>query len=387
MRVALVLDQFDPFRGGLAQWAAEFADYLLEQGHEVQVVAFEAGDHALPVAVTVLQAVRSEMERARRVERHFAGLPRREAPDVVHDTGTSWAGDVFHPQTGSRLLSLNREVAAFRPLRRVRGTVSPKMIGRRRGMARLERIQVTRARRVIAVSNWIRDMLVARHGVAPERIRVIPNGVDTRRYAPGRIAGLREAARASLGLGNATLFLAAAYNLHLKGMGTAIRAIGRLAAEGAPVRLAIAGARADAYWTELAAQAGAADHVRFLGPVADMEPLFAAADAFVHPTRWDACSRATLEAMAAGLPTVTTAVNGASELMVDGRNGFVLPGAGTVELLAGRMRDLLDPELRRRLGDAGLETAGYHDRRDNFRAVEAVLVEAAELRRRDRSVA
>ena len=380
MRVALVLDQFDPFRGGLAQWAAEFAGYL-QQAHEVQVVTFEEGEHCLPVAVRVLPPVRGEMERARQIDAYFASLAPGVAPDVVHDTGTSWAGDVFHPQTGSRLHSLNQEVASFRPLRRVRGTVSPKMVLRRRGMARLEHMQATRARRIIAVSGRIRDMLAACHGVAPERIRVVPNGVDTIRFAPARTAGLRAGARATLGVGDVVLFLAAAYNLHLKGIGTAIRATARLVAEGAPVTLAIAGAAADAYWNRLVAEAGAAEHVRFLGPVADMERLFAAADAFVHPTRWDACSRATLEAMAAGLPTITTAVNGASEIMADGRDGFVLPGAGTVDLLAARMRALLDPQLRQRLGNAGLETARRHDRRDNFRAVESILAEAAELRR------
>jgi UDP-glucose:(heptosyl)LPS alpha-1,3-glucosyltransferase len=142
--------------------------------------------------------------------------------------------------------------------------------------------------------------------------------------------------------------------------------------EEADVHLAIAGSAPDAEWIRLAAESG--ERIRFLGPIDDMAPLFAAADALVHPTRWDACSLSTIEAGAAGLPVITTAKNGAAELIRDGETGFVLADPEDVAMLAERMRRLLDPALRRRMGAAAREASQGHDVRANHEAVLSVLL-------------
>ena len=176
---------------------------------------------------------------------------------------------------------------------------------------------------------------------------------------------------------NSTLFLAVAHNMRLKGVDVAMRALASLAEAGASVHLAVAGSAADAYWTALAARLGIQARVHFLGLVADIAPLFAAADAMVHPTRWDACSLATIEGLAAGLPVVTTTMNGAAELIAHGETGLVLPDPEDARALAAHMRLLLDPCIRQRLGAAAREIALHHESRDNFRAVEEVLIDVA----------
>jgi glycosyltransferase involved in cell wall biosynthesis len=175
-------------------------------------------------------------------------------------------------------------------------------------------------------------------------------------------------------------FVAAAHHLRLKGMDTAIAALGRLVREGADVRLDIAGGAADAGWRALAARAGVVDRVGFLGAVEDMPGCYAAADAMLHPTRWDACSLVTLEAMASGLPVVTTHANGAAELLEDGVSGHVIP-PDDPEALADRMRLLLDPGRRAAMGAAARAAALRLDLRDNLAAVEAALQDAAAGRR------
>jgi UDP-glucose:(heptosyl)LPS alpha-1,3-glucosyltransferase len=245
-------------------------------------------------------------------------------------------------------------------------------------MARLEQLQAVRAKRIVAVSHRLRALLAERHGVQPSRISVIPNGVDTRRFAPARLAGLREPARHALRLGDDVLFLAVAYNMRLKGIDTAMRALAMLVQEGAAARLAVAGGEANAFWTRLASRLGVHERVQFLGRTTDIAPLYAAADAVVHPTRWDACSLATIEGLAAGLPVITTAMNGAGELIADGHSGFVLPDPEDAAALAAHMRLLLDPAARRSIGMAARDAVSGHDARDNFRAVEAVLQEVAE---------
>jgi glycosyltransferase involved in cell wall biosynthesis len=221
-------------------------------------------------------------------------------------------------------------------------------------------------------------LLAERHGIPADRITVIPNGVDTQRFAPERLAELAQPARRALGIGDGPLFLGVAHNLPLKGVDTTLRALAVLRHEGADATLAVAGGTADAFWTGLATRLGVRDRVHFLGPVADMASLYAAADVLVHPTRWDACCLATIEGLAAGLPVITTAMDGASELIASGQSGFVLPDPEDVAALAAHMRHLLRPGTRSGIGAAAREVALRHDSRDNFRAVETVLAQVAD---------
>jgi UDP-glucose:(heptosyl)LPS alpha-1,3-glucosyltransferase len=99
--------------------------------------------------------------------------------------------------------------------------------------------------------------------------------------------------------------------------------------------------------------------VTFLGLV-DPVPYYAAADVFVHPTWYDPCSLVTLEASSCGLPVVTSRFNGAAELMTDGKEGFVLHDPGDVATLAARMKELLEPAQREKMGAAGRALAMQH---------------------------
>ncbi len=169
----------------------------------------------------------------------------------------------------------------------------------------------------------------------------------------------RAATRRELGLGDEVLFLMLAHNLLLKNAETFIRAAARLAAAGAPVRVLIAGGKKPERFVRLAEKLGVARTVSFLGLV-DPVPYYAAADVFVHPTWYDPCSLVTLEASASGLPVITTRHNGASALMKNGQEGFVLDDPADVAALASRMQELLDPARREKMGAAGRAMAMEH---------------------------
>jgi UDP-glucose:(heptosyl)LPS alpha-1,3-glucosyltransferase len=373
VKIALVAEQFDPLAGGREQWTVGFAAHLLGCGHDVHVVAFSEANHVLPIRCHILPRARRMLERAQSVSASIATL----RPDVVHDGGTSWSGHVFHPHTGSQRLSEASLRAAHSTPHRLRSMISPRTWRYRWHMARLEHLQARNARRIVALSHRLSALLAKRHGIPIDKIAVIPNGVDTQRFSPAQLAGLRQPARRALGLDNGVLFLGAAHNLRLKGVDNAMRALAVLRQEGVDAWLAVAGGNADASWIGQAIRLGVCDRVRFLGPIADMAPLFAAADVVVHPTRWDACSLVTIEGLAAGLPVITTAMDGASELIANGHSGFVLPDPEDVPALAVHMRHLCNPDMRRCIGSAARDTALRHDSRDNFRAVEDVLLQAA----------
>jgi glycosyltransferase involved in cell wall biosynthesis len=338
------------------------------------VIAFAARRHDAVEHLHLLADPGTLLGRAQAIEAAAARLP----PMVLHDSGTGWSAHVFHPQTGSRLLSLERMMSARGIAGRLRWRLDPRMVRLRRIMARIEDRAARQATRVVAVSHALRDLLAARHGIEPTRIVTVPNGADTGRFDPVRLAPLRDAERARLGLGDGEmLLLMVAHNPWLKGVDTALRALAAARAQGVAARLVVCGGVPDRDWHALVARLGLTEHVVFAGDVADVERLYAAADAMLHPTRWDACSLATIEGMAAALPVVSSTANGAADLIQDGVSGFLLHRATDHERLAEIIGLLRDAALRRRIGQAAHRVALRADIARNCAALEAVLQDAA----------
>jgi UDP-glucose:(heptosyl)LPS alpha-1,3-glucosyltransferase len=103
-----------------------------------------------------------------------------------------------------------------------------------------------------------------------------------------------------------------------------------------------------------------ASAVRFEGHRTDVERCYAGADLFVLPTRYDPFANTCLEAMACGLPVVTTTANGVAELICDGVNGCVLDDMPGAEALADALQSLLRWERRRAMGEAAQRTAAAY---------------------------
>ena len=103
-----------------------------------------------------------------------------------------------------------------------------------------------------------------------------------------------------------------------------------------------------------ARQLGVQERIIFAGQTALPADFYMAADFFVLPTRHDSCSLVVLEALAMGLPVISTVFNGACEIMVEGRHGFVLADPGDVSALTAAMSRLLDPATRKMMSLACL---------------------------------
>jgi UDP-glucose:(heptosyl)LPS alpha-1,3-glucosyltransferase len=227
----------------------------------------------------------------------------------------------------------------------------------------------------------VADDLVQLSGVAPARIRLLYNAVDCRRFVPTP-SGARAALRSAQGWPvSGTLFLQVAHNFRLKGVASTLKAVARLAGQGFDLHLAVAGRgpNPDEY-RRLAASLGISDRVRFLGAIADIRPLLAAADALVHPAFYDACSLACLEAWASGLPVAVSGEDGASGLMTDGVQGWLIRDPGDAAEITFHMKQLLDPGWREAMGAQARVLARHNDAAIAFRRLEALCREAAELR-------
>jgi UDP-glucose:(heptosyl)LPS alpha-1,3-glucosyltransferase len=192
-------------------------------------------------------------------------------------------------------------------------------------------------RAVVCNSAMVRGEIERRFGVAPEKLHVIHNGVDLDYFHPRERAGLREAARAELGAGAQDfLFLFVGSGFWRKGLDAAI---GALAASGeASFRLAVAGRDRDAArYAAQAAAAGVGERLRLLGGRDDVRRLYAAADCFILPTRYDPFPSTVLEALAMGLPAIVGRRSGAAEILRQGDGGWTCE-PGDVGGLAGLMQ-------------------------------------------------
>jgi UDP-glucose:(heptosyl)LPS alpha-1,3-glucosyltransferase len=347
MKIALIVERFEP-RGGVEGVAWNVARGLAEAGNEVHVFTRRAAR---------LEAPRSDAGGEIRIQRvrvpdawqplrvlGFSSAVARAAPrgsfDVVHSFSRTRHQDVYRAGGGSHADYLER---AHRGL----GLRVRRLSPRHATLLAIERAVFRDASQMIQCnSEMVRDELVARYQLPAERLVVIPNGVDLTRFHPDRREAACERVRASLHTGAGPVWLLVGSGFRRKGVDIALHALAR----GGPADavLWVAGADAIIPWQQQADTLGVGRRVRFLGLRDDLEDVYAAADALILPTRYDAFANACLEAAAAGLPVVTSGANGAGRWI--GASGLVIEDPEDCEGFAKALDVLAEPKTRARLG-------------------------------------
>jgi UDP-glucose:(heptosyl)LPS alpha-1,3-glucosyltransferase len=334
VRIALVIERFVPHGGGVEAVGWNVARALAARGAEVHVVARETAQDppaaVHPVRVPTFWQPLRVLAFSRAAARATATL----APDVVQSFSRTRHQDVFRAGGGSHADYLER---AHGPVGRRLRRLSP----RHAVLLALERAVFADDRQTILCNSaMVRDELARRHGVPDARLVVIPNGVDLERFSPARrtIAGAR--LRAELAPGDEPVWLLAGSGFRRKGLDTALEALA-LASEG---RLWVAGRDDPEPWRRRAETLGVGARVRFLGARDDLEDVYAAADALLLPTRYDAFANVCLEALASGLPVVTSGANGAADTV--GEAGLVVADPQDAAGFAKALDALRDPAAR-----------------------------------------
>ena len=227
-------------------------------------------------------------------------------------------------------------------------------------------------------STLVRDDVLASFQVDPSRVRSVPPGVSLEEFRPpiDKEAVRRETEVA----GCEPVLLFCGHSWKRKGLDRAIRALARMRQ---PAKLVVVGDGDVERYRGIAREVGVAERIRFVGHRADSWRFFQAADVFLLPTRVDMWGMTIVEAMASGIPPVTTTAAGAATVIADGESGFVLPEPLDVDLLAATCDRLVaDPALRERIGSAAAGRARTLTWTEHGRRVEAAMLDAAERRRR-----
>ncbi len=354
MKIALVTIRFDQ-KGGSERRTYQLAKGLLAAGHEVEVFAAEVSDMDLnaPVSVVPVSAGPSFVKVASFTKKAGEMLSARSDIDVVHNQIRPFTDGIVTVGGGCHAEYLERTDKPMRllnPLHRV--------------ILNLERERYKRGgcSAVITNSRLAKDGLLRHYDYPEELVFVAYNGVDAGKFNPTKAAAARAGLRAKLGLGDGPVALFLGAGFERKGLKTAIKALGKLKGkkpgDAGGWKLLVAGGDDPGPYQKVARKLGVADRVFFAGAVVSPQDYYGASDIFVLPTLYDPFSNAALEAMACGLPVITTYQNGVREIIRDGENGFLMENPEDHSQLAEIMAALSDRETAARVGEEAVITAG-----------------------------
>ncbi len=363
LRIAYVADRFGPSKGGGEAYLHGLASRMAGMGHHVEVFTREADPAPAPFPVHVIRSW-LPLKSLAMISFAFkaAGRARNAGFDVVHGTGKCLGVNVFNPHGGVEKAWLAQNYLSCR------GTAYGLLLRMKRFLSLRHYFTLWQqkrlfgpcgAERIIAVSDMVKEDVLRWYGTAPERISVVYNGVDLERFSPRSRASLRAGERRAMGAGpDEMVLLNVGHNWRLKGLGPLIESLAVLKtlAPGRRFRLVVAGRGRQGPYARLARGLGVGEGVFFAGVRRDIEALYAAADVYVHPTFFDACSLALFEAMASGLPVVTTRRNGAAWAL-EGGEGEVIDDPADVPALARAVHAFFDPAAREKAGAAARSTA------------------------------
>jgi UDP-glucose:(heptosyl)LPS alpha-1,3-glucosyltransferase len=234
----------------------------------------------------------------------------------------------------------------------------------------------------IALSRQIVNDFVTLHGIAREKIELVPNGVDIDHFSPGTQVS-REQIRASMGIkSDEMVLLQVAHDHHLKGVPALLRSGATLLRNGEACRIVVVGGKPSRQSLKQVKQLGIESSVRFAGKTDDILPFYQMADVYVHATRYDACSLSVLEAMACGLPVITTLQNGVADMIEHGRDGFVFD-RDDAAALDEHLQTLRDQDVRGQMAMAARDQALQHSLERNFETIHQLYVRIANRKRSD----
>lgn len=383
MNIAFCYESVLPARGGCETYIADLARRLAADGHELHLYARRWDADALPESLHYHPLTLSQAPRFVRPWL-FAAACHRALAGARHDVTVgfdkTWGQDVLFPQGGLHAASADHNLLKHsRPAMRFLARWAKRLDLAHWSYCLLERRQYLRAPRPIIVVNsrMVCDHFQHYYRVSAADLRVIHSAIDPDRFREHDRLRRRQEWRTYWGFRPGDIVAAfVAMNYHLKGLDPLLHAVRRIP-QGRPFRLLVAGHPMTARYERLAQRLGVAERVRFAGYCPDTRNAYFAADFLVHPTFYDPCSLVALEALACGLPVITTRYNGASELLHPPQDGFVIDNPHEHEELAEAIGQLLDSKRRAECTHAARRAALQWTFEHHYRCLLEVFTEAA----------
>lgn len=329
MKVLIVSRPF-VFHGGVERATDGFVRALVEHGHDVHLLS-PPGQAPLP-GVTLHRLPLPPLPRTARLLALVAlarAFLARGAWDVTQSHERTLGQAVYRAGEGC-----HRAYLATVGGGHGRGLFHRVVLG-------LERRVLRTTPRTVAIARRGKTEIERLYGLDTSRVSVVYNGVDLARFHPAHRPRLAAAARREAGVVAGTqvaLFVGSGFER--KGLATAIEGVARVRR---PVSLLVLGRDDPGRYRAHAERLGLGDRVRWLGARPDIERWYAVADVVVLPTRYEPFGNVHLEALASGVPVVTSCVAGGAEVVTEGVSGAVVDPADAGAVAGGLDRVLAVP--------------------------------------------
>ena len=384
MRVLLTSPVFPPDLGGPAVYVPSMGRFLVEQGHEVRVVAFCSDPRPEGYPFEVKAISRGPLP-IRYLKAFWKVLREAGWADVVYVNEHLALLHVLAAKLRGKPVVIRIMVDGAWEIAHRKGwcggddivTFQERNYGWRVRLTRfLQRRWWGWCSRIIACSEFLRQILIQHHGVVPTKVKRIFNAY----HGPevDAVSATREEARAELELSSDRRYVLTICRLMVwKRVDNILKALVDLPED---VHLLVAGdGDMDVEWQRLAEELGVSNRVTWLGNVPhDQVMLFIrSADVFVLNSEYEGLSHTLLEVLHLGTPIVASEVCGNPEVVEDGENGLLVDPRDPVAVRSALARLLEDPALGRGFAEAGLARRGSFTRRGTFGEVEQVLAQAA----------
>ncbi len=370
--------------GGQEGFLKRLCAFLVSRGHTVDITTTEADEingTTVTRVPTPWRATRSMRDWA--MARAVASELQHQTYDVSLGGQKTWGCNVIRPGGGVEAEYWDLRLSdryGWPPLRLLAQAASIKrrfdLDAERRGYCSPE------LRYVIANSHLVRECLLRRYPTLQDKIHVVYNGANLERFSAENDETSRAATHQALGLDPACCTaIFAAHNFRLKGLAQAIQAVALAQQQSSKqsLQLIVVGGDRPARMRKLAHRLGIGPAVRFVGGVADPRPYYAASDVLLFPSFYDPCANVTFEALASGIPVISTKRNGASEVISDGNEGWTVEHPDCIEAMASHLRALQDSARLADMKAAARELAVKHTTTSKLTEIESILEAASRL--------
>ncbi|MGV1098499.1 glycosyltransferase family 4 protein [Thiovibrio sp. JS02] len=329
--IALALEKFKKFSGGAESYALSLAETLISRGWKVHLYGQSwdgVPEKAIFHQIKVPECLPSWAQMLFFAFRHRQ-MARKEKHDVVVGFGNTIYMNVYQSHGGVHRHSTRRKCYSIRnPFLRFlkRLLIFFSLKDKVRNWIESAPFRQSPPPKIIAISQMVVDDIAAYFKFPKDQISLIYNGIDLDRFNVGLRNRLRGELRKRIDAADdQVVFLFLSYTLRKKGIFPLIDAAAILNERyKGKFKILVVGKEPQRSIREAVRKGALAETILFHGPTKTPEVYFANADVFVLPTYYDTCSLVTIEAMACGLPVITTEYNGAAGIIDSGRDGHVV---------------------------------------------------------------
>ena len=347
MKIAIIRQKFVLY-GGAEQFVQGYVHQLAEAGHDIHIFAtqWSPSNHPNIHLHHVPSYKLNSFIRTLSFARFAAKAVSKEPFDIIQSHEKTWKQDVYRVGDGchkewleqrKRLLpALKGFFLTFNPFHRLILSIEKNLF------------ESGQCKKFIAISEMVKKDILKHYNCPQEKISVVYNGVDLKRFHPDNTNKFRGSIRKQLNIpDNRILILFVGSGFERKGLKGLLKATQYLQSED--WNLLIMG---KGRWNKFLkfAPENLRDKIIYKEPVPEIEKYYSAADIFILPSIYEPFGNANLEALASGLPVITTRHCGTSDIIQHEQNGLIVENPGSSKEVAEKINTLFDPALRKFIG-------------------------------------